>query len=305
MTLTTTRLRLARDRGFALDAPALEVQPGEVLGLLGRNGSGKSTLLRVLSGYLAPDSGRVSWNGRPLAAHSRAEWAKLVAIVPQEAGTTPPLTVFEYVRLGRVPFRGLLQSFTRSDIDSVRSAIERCGLEQLIAVPLPQLSGGQRQRARIARALAQGSRLLILDEPTNHLDLSAIRDIALLIKELASDGTAFVASLHNLDIASYVATHIAFLENGTVREVGTTGETLTRESIMRHLDVAVDATERSDGGLSFSLRYPDAAPSADALAWAGGHGEGVPFAPFGDAPASWVLEYRGAGGAASRLEAGR
>lgn len=290
MTLTTTALRLERGRGFALEAPALELRPGEVLGLVGRNGAGKSTLLQLLSGYLRPDRGEISWDGKPFARHSRPEWARNVAVVPQEAGAVPPLTVAEYVRLGRVPFRGLLQSFTPADLAAVETALARCGLGGLSTVPLAELSGGQRQRARIARALAQGSRLLLLDEPTNHLDLAAVRDVALLVRELASEGTAFVASLHDLDVASYVTTQVAFVGAGGVETPGPTRSALTPEAVLRHLGAAVDAVPRGDGSTVFPLRYPDAALSAD-VAIPGASAipdpaEPVPFAPFGDAPAS-------------------
>ena len=282
--LSTTSLRFGRTRGFQLATPPFEVHAGEVLGFLGPNGSGKSTLLQLLSGYLRPQQGEVSWRGVPFPRHSRAQWAQAVAVVPQEAGVIPPLTVHEYVRLGRVPFRGLLQSFTTADHDAVELAIERCGIACLRNELLAELSGGQRQRARIARALAQGSQLLILDEPTNHLDLSAIRDVTMLITTLASEGTAFIASLHNLDVASYVTTHTAFIVDGSVQAMGPTATTLTPELVLHHLGVAVDAAPRGGGRLAFSLRYPDAALVSRDVEWQIEATEAVPSAPFGDIP---------------------
>lgn len=282
MTLTTTALRFARGRGFTLAAPPLELGPGEVLGLLGPNGSGKSTLLQLLSGFLRPDAGEIRWDGRAFARHSRAEWARHVAVVPQEAGIIPPFTVTEYARLGRVPFRGVLQSFTAGDLAAAAEAVERCGLSGLRNAPLAELSGGQRQRARIARALAQGSHLLILDEPTNHLDLSAIRDVALLLKELAADGTAFIASLHNLEVASYVTTRVSFVTAGVVESPRPTRDALTADAVLRHLGTAVDTVARSDGSLAFPIRYPDAALAAESF---GDPADPVPCAPFGDIPA--------------------
>ncbi|UOR02182.1 ABC transporter ATP-binding protein [Leucobacter allii] len=294
MTLTTTPLTLSRGRGFTLSTPALEVRPGEVLGLIGPNGSGKSSLLQLLSGFLAPDRGEIRWNGRTIGRTPRAEWATQVAVVPQETEAIPPLTVAEYVRLGRVPFRGLLQSFTAGDLVAADAAIARCGIAQLRDAPLGELSGGQRQRARIARALAQGSRLLLLDEPTNHLDLAAIRDIALLLRELAGDGTAFVTSLHDLNVASQVTTQVAFMSAGSVEAIGPTAETLTSAAVLQHLGVEVEVTPHEGQRPTFSLRYAprgDRSPAgvprpAGAGLFAGALHDGIPFAPFGDAPAS-------------------
>lgn len=280
MSFHTTALTLSRSHSFTLSAPPLQVLPGEILGFLGPNGAGKSTLLQLLSAYLRPDQGEVFWQGKPYAQHRRSQWASRIAVVPQESGVMPPVTVFEYVRLGRVPLRGLLQAFTPHDVKSVNMALERCGLLPLRQKPLAELSGGQRQRSRIARALAQGSEMLLLDEPTNHLDLAAIHDTVLLLKQLAADGTALAVSMHDLNVASYLTTKVALMTQGCISMQGPTRTTLTAETIHRYWGVTVDPILHGDGSRSFSLRYDAArgvgnnmlSPSSDF----------VPKAPFGE-----------------------
>lgn len=279
MSFHTTSLTLTRSHRFTLSSPPLNIEPGEILGFLGPNGSGKSTLLQLLSGYLRPDTGEVYWQGKPYPQHRRRQWASNVAVVPQESGTMPPLTVFEYVRLGRVPFRGILQSFTSNDLKFVNETLDKCGILSFKETPLAELSGGQRQRARIARGLAQGSNMLLIDEPTNHLDLVGIRDTTLLLKDLAADGTTLVVSLHDLNVASFLTSKVALMSQGCILAQGPTETTLTAESINQYWGVTVDPVLHANGARSFSLQYETTRPSINL--W-GSSLDVVPNAPLGD-----------------------
>lgn len=239
MTLSTTPLQLARSRGFVLNSPAMELRQGEILSILGPNGAGKSTFLQLLAGQLTPDEGSVQWEEQTRSALGRREWAKHVAFVAQEAGAAPALRLGQYVRMGRVPFRGLFQPFTAQDEAAVNSAIELCGLAAYEDAWLQQLSGGQRQRARIARALAQEPGVLLLDEPTNHLDLAVMRNTAHLLRNLADSGVALVISVHDLDFAAVLSDWAVILQQGRVQAVGPTAQTLTAESIRDYWGVEV------------------------------------------------------------------
>lgn len=246
MTLTTTELHLARSGGFAFESPAFELASGEIVGVLGPNGAGKSTLLQLLAGQLEAQRGSVMWGGQTRGSLGRRRWARHVAFVAQEGGLAPELRVEQFVRLGRIPFRGLFQAFTSEDERAVAAAIERCGLTEVGDSWVSQLSGGLRQRARIARALAQEPEVLLLDEPTNHLDLAVIRRTAHLLQSLADSGVTLVMSVHDLDFAAVLSDRVALLDRGRMREIGPTAGTLTEAAIRRYWDVEV--VSFSDGG---------------------------------------------------------
>ena len=244
MTLSTTALRLRRG-GFCFDAPSLEFPRGLITGLLGPNGAGKSTLLHLLAGHLRPDAGQVRFDGRNARAHGARRWAQRIAFVSQEQASEPELTVHEFVRIGRIPFRGLLRPFTLEDEVAVTAALRRCELDAHRDTPYARLSGGQRQRARLARALAQEPELLILDEPTNHLDLAAVRDLAALLHGLSRSGTGLVVSLHDLDLAAVLADQVVILSEGRVRAAGPTSQVLTADSIRAHWGVEMHEFSRA------------------------------------------------------------
>lgn len=247
MTLTTTRLSLARNNGFTLKSPAIEFRPGEIFGILGPNGAGKSTLLNTLAGHLTPDSGSVMWSGSPREELGARRWAQQIAYISQESAQQPELTLRQFVELGRVPFRGLFQAYNRTDQIAVDAALDRCGIASLAATPLTELSGGQRQRTKIARALAQEPRVLLLDEPTNHLDLAAIRDTMSLLRDLATGQVTLIMSLHDLDLAAVVTDRVAIVERGQVQQVGRTTSTLTAGSIEQYWGVETLTVEGTHG----------------------------------------------------------
>ncbi|WP_244164678.1 ABC transporter ATP-binding protein, partial [Streptomyces silaceus] len=165
--------RVTREAGgrLVVDGVSLAPPAGATVGLLGPNGSGKSTLLRILAGVLAPASGVVTLDGRPLSDTGRRTVARRIAVVEQHASTQVELTVRDVVRLGRVPHRRAWSAPSAHDERAVREALERTGLTGRAAQSWHTLSGGERQRVQIARALAQEPRELLLDEPTNHLDI--------------------------------------------------------------------------------------------------------------------------------------
>ncbi|MGO1544100.1 MAG: ABC transporter ATP-binding protein [Gulosibacter sp.] len=245
--LSTSALTLARGRDFVFEAPALEFEPGHIVGVLGPNGAGKSTLLSILAGHVTPNSGSVRWSGSTKRQLGSREWAKRVAYIAQETAQAPSFTVRQFVELGRVPFRGLFQPYTRTDQIAVDEALHRCDISHLAEAPFAELSGGQRQRAKIARALAQEPRVLILDEPTNHLDLAAIRDTMALLRSLATGNVTLIVSLHDLDLATVVTDTVAIVADGRVHAVGPTASTLTADAIRTYWKVETVTIDGPDG----------------------------------------------------------
>ncbi|MER6678283.1 ABC transporter ATP-binding protein [Streptomyces sp. NPDC000983] len=222
--LHADRVRRRIDGTTVVDGVTLAPCPGETVGLLGPNGSGKSTLLRLLAGVLAPTSGVVTLDGRPLPEVGRRATARRIATVEQHSHTLTELTVREVVALGRIPHRRAWTTPTATDTDAVTEALARTGLTGRAGQSWHTLSGGERQRAQIARALAQAPRELLLDEPTNHLDIQHQLDLMELIVGLP---VTCVVALHDLNLAATYCDRLLVLGDGRTVAEGTPTEVLT------------------------------------------------------------------------------
>jgi iron complex transport system ATP-binding protein len=221
-----------------------EVTPGEVLAVAGPNGSGKSTLVALLDGLLAPASGDVLLDGRPVARLPRRDVARAVGFVAQSGEFHFPLTVLEYVLQGRFAHGHLLGFETDEDLAAARRALEMTATAEFETRHIHELSGGERQRVMLARAIAQEPRALLLDEPTANLDISHQVRILDLVRGLAHGCRMAVAVVtHDLNLAAEFADRVLLLEGGLVRGLGTPAEVLTAERIeaVFGMPVVVDA----------------------------------------------------------------
>jgi iron complex transport system ATP-binding protein len=192
---------LLRDVDFA-------VQPGEVVALVGPNGAGKSTLLRVLAGDLQPTTGTVTIGGRPLAGTKPRDLALLRAVLPQQTILQFAFTAREVVEMGRGPREG------DDDLAVIEGSMLRTESLHMGERIFPSLSGGEQSRVSLARVLAQEAPLLLLDEPTASLDLRHQDMVMTVARELAGEGLAVVAVLHDLNLAAAHADRIAILSEG-------------------------------------------------------------------------------------------
>jgi iron complex transport system ATP-binding protein len=207
--------------GPAVEGVDLAVGEGEMLAIVGPNGAGKSTLLRLLSGYLKPDRGEVRLAGRDIRRYGRREVARSLAFVPQYSEINLPYTVAELATLARYAHLGPFRPPGPADRAAVTRALEITGMVSLADRPVSQLSGGEFQRAVLARALAQGARLVFLDEPTAHLDIShQSRTFDLLIRLNAEEGLTVVAVLHDLNMAAAYFPRVVLLAGGRVQNDG-------------------------------------------------------------------------------------
>jgi iron complex transport system ATP-binding protein len=223
MSLRALDVSWTRSGNVVLDGVTVDPEPRSTVGLLGPNGSGKSSLLRLLAGVDRPDSGAVTLDGEVLHRLSRRAVARRVAMVGQHADTDLHITVYEVVRLGRIPHAGVIGGDRDTD-HAVREALAATGLADMAQRHWHTLSGGERQRVQIARALAQQPGELLLDEPTNHLDIAHQLDILALVRGL--DLTTVVA-LHDLNLAAMFCDHLIVLSAGRVVAAGLPAEVLT------------------------------------------------------------------------------
>ena len=146
-----------------LNGVSLAVKAGELVGILGPNGSGKTTLLNLLDAALTPQHGSVVLDGRPIAAWSRREIARRIAVVPQETHAPFDFTVLDIVLMGRFPHLGPFCLEGPDDLAIARRALEATGTAAFETRTFRTLSGGEKLRVVIASALAQSPRLLLLD----------------------------------------------------------------------------------------------------------------------------------------------
>ncbi len=207
---------------------SLSLFPGDLLAILGPNGAGKSTLLRVLSGVLAPRSGRAEIFGTSIDARDRREVARAIAVVTQVSEVSSGFTVREVVQMGRSPFQDGWLRPSAEDEQLVNDVIRRTSLETLSDRSVDTLSGGEQKRVAIARALAQSPKILLLDEPGAFLDVhhqTALYE--LLAEEVARSKLACAVVMHDLNCAALYATRVALMSKGSIVAEGSVDQVMT------------------------------------------------------------------------------
>ena len=208
----------------ALDRVDLRVERGERVALIGPSGAGKSTLISLLNGGLVPDEGRVCVLGRDLARASpreRRAVQRRLGTVRQQFDLVGQLRVVHNVNAGRLGrwslWRAALSLLSPREVDGVRAALARVGIEEKLFERTDRLSGGQQQRVAIARVLAQEPAAILADEPIASVDRTRGAEILELMLGLSADlGTTLVVSLHDVDLAMARFQRVVALRAGRV-----------------------------------------------------------------------------------------
>ena len=214
-----------------LNGVSLEIAPGAISALLGRNGSGKSTLVRILSGYLKPDSGSVTLDGRPVSAWSPAERVRRLAVVQQHIPV--PLTdctVRETVAMGLPGVSRLSGALSPAQEERLTRTLELLELTSLAGRLCGTLSGGERQRVFTAAALVRSPGLLLLDEPTSAADPAVTMKTVSLLHRLAPE-VGILLVTHDLQLALDCAGYVMLLHDGRIAAAGAPAEVPTPETL--------------------------------------------------------------------------
>jgi ABC-type Mn2+/Zn2+ transport system ATPase subunit len=206
-----------------VDNISLDLQPGELLVLIGTNGSGKSTLLKTLAGLIDPMDGAVT-----LLGSAPGQLPTQVAYLPQHpvSSHTLPLCVQDVVAMGRFAHLGLFKRSTNADRSIVLESMKRTGIDSQANDPIRDLSGGQ-QRTHLAQVLARRAEVLLLDEPTAGLDLNGRKAVADLIATERARGVTVVLATHEL--ADAESANLVMLLAQRVVSLGTPIEALRDE----------------------------------------------------------------------------
>lgn len=192
----------------AVNQLTLDVQAGQVFGMLGPNGSGKTTTLGMLMGVVNPTAGEYLWFGKPGSHITR----KHIGAVLEHPIFYPYLT-------GQVNLEvnAMIKGASKASIEKV---LEVVGLTDRRHDKYKTYSLGMKQRLAIASSLLNDPKILILDEPTNGLDPMGIAEIREIIKKIAADNKTIILASHLLDEVQKVCTHFAVLRKGTLVHAG-------------------------------------------------------------------------------------
>lgn len=211
----------------ALDGVDLQVRPGERVALVGPSGAGKSTLLALLTGAVAPTSGRLEVLGVDPARTPPAALRALrrrIGSVHQRLHLVGPLRVVHNVNAGRLgtwsAARALWSLVRPARVEEARRALARVGIAEHLHQRTDRLSGGEQQRVALARVLVQDPELVLADEPVSSLDPARAEEVMGLLTTLLDSGTGrartLVVSLHDITLAVRHCDRVIGLRQGRV-----------------------------------------------------------------------------------------
>ncbi len=198
-----------------LDRVSLDVERGEMIALLGSSGCGKTTLLRSIAGFVLPESGTISIDGKDITRLPPE--ARETAMMFQSYALWPHMSVADNIAYG-LRMRGWKKDAMAARVDDMLKLLQ---LEGFGPRPVTQLSGGQRQRVALGRALAVDPRLLLLDEPMSNLDYKVRLELRHELRALQKRiGITAVYVTHDREEALTLADRIAVIDAGRVVQVG-------------------------------------------------------------------------------------
>lgn len=251
-----------KNRENILNDISFSVEQGEYLCLLGPNGVGKSTLFKCMMGLLPGYRGEIRLDGEEIRTLSPRQLAKKAAYIPQSTGVSFSYSVEEMVLMGTTPQMGRFASPGKRERQAAWRALEKLHIESLAGRVFSQLSGGERQLVLIARALAQGTRLLIMDEPTSSLDYGNQLRVMQRVQALARQGYMILLSSHNPQQALLFADRILALHDGAILADGAPREVITPALLQTLYGIATRLADTEEGRLIVPLLKEDPPCSA-------------------------------------------
>lgn len=237
-----------------LECASLELYCGQFTVIIGPNGAGKSTLLKAMTGEIVPASGFTTYGGAAISTIPPWRLACQRAVMVQKSQFTFPFKVFEVLRIG---MDGLGRKLREDHLRAIiADALKAADLTNLSNRDYQTLSGGEQQRVQFARVccqLAAGKtvcdrQVLFLDEPISSLDLYHQLEILDASRELAKQGVAILAILHDLNLAALYADHLILMSEGCIVTQGSPAQVLTKSQMREvfRLDMEIGISESSN-----------------------------------------------------------
>lgn len=228
--LDVTGVSVAYANGhLALQDASFQLAGGTICALVGVNGSGKSTLFKSIMGFVTPKSGNVRIDQLAVRVALKRN---LVAYVPQaeEVDWQFPVSVWDVAMMGRYGAMNFLRIPRAVDKAKVEESLRRVSMWEFKDRQIGELSGGQKKRVFLARALAQGGRIILLDEPFTGVDVKTEEAIVILLRELRAAGCIILVSTHNLGSVPEFCDQVVLI-NRTVLAYGPTSEVFTEQNL--------------------------------------------------------------------------
>jgi ABC-2 type transport system ATP-binding protein len=192
----------------ALRDVSFDVEPGRIMGFLGRNGAGKTTTMRSVFGLVQPDSGTVSYNEEAITPAARLRFGYM----PEERGLYPRMKVKDQlVHFGRLSGLSVSEAGAAAD-----RWLSEFGLADRADAKLESLSHGNQQRIQLAAAIVHDPDVLVLDEPFSGLDPIGVASLSEVLREFAAKGAAILFSSHQLDLVEHICEDVAIISDGRV-----------------------------------------------------------------------------------------
>jgi len=199
-----------------VDDVSFDVQPGEIVILLGKSGVGKSTILRLLSNLETYDAGSITFNNKPLSAEK-------VGMVFQEFNLFSHMTVEENITL---PLEKVLGKSHEEAVAIATKLLETYELTAQAQMRPSRLSGGQKQRVAFARTLAMEPKILCCDEPTSALDPILTSKVAQQLDLLSQQGLIIIIATHDTELIKQIECTIHLMQQGKIIETTTSAQLL-------------------------------------------------------------------------------
>lgn len=218
----------------ALEDATFTIERGGIVGLLGPNGAGKTTTMRIMTGYLEPSRGSVTFDGGAFTPDS-VEAKRRIGYLPESAPVYGDMLAYDYL-VYEARVHGV------DPTDRVPQVIRQCGLAEQAHKPIRELSKGYRQRVGLAHTLLNEPELLVLDEPTNGLDPNQIIEVRRLIKEISRTKTV-ILSTHIMQEVEALCDRVIIIHRGRIRfdgPMGDVGGSLKEQQLLR---LTVDADD--------------------------------------------------------------